>query len=113
MLYGLHPLDLETRVLKAVDKVRPYLKSHGGNVALLGIDDGVVRLQMEGNCNGCASSAMTMKLAIEEAIYEVAPDVAELLVEGVVQEQKPPALVPLQIVRKQKDSFNADIGLDL
>ncbi|MCU1266440.1 MAG: hypothetical protein JWM21_2758 [Acidobacteria bacterium] len=104
MLYGLHPMELETRVVKALDKVRPYLKSHGGNVALLGIDDGVVRLQMEGTCNGCASSAVTMKLAIEEAIYEVAPDVTELLVEGVVEEQKPPALVPLQITRNQKDS---------
>jgi Fe-S cluster biogenesis protein NfuA/nitrite reductase/ring-hydroxylating ferredoxin subunit len=109
MLYGLHPLALETRVLTALDKVRPYLKSHGGNVALLGIDNGVVRLQMEGNCNGCASSAMTMKLAIEEAICEVAPDVGELLVEGVIEEQKSPALVPLQIIRKQKESFNAKI----
>jgi len=104
LLYGLHPLDLESRVGAALDKVRPYLKSHGGNVALLGIDDGVVRLQMEGNCNGCASSAMTMKLAIEDAIYEVAPDVAELVVAGVVEAQKPPALVPLQVTRKQKET---------
>jgi Fe-S cluster biogenesis protein NfuA len=109
MLYGLHPLDLETRLLKALDKVRPYLKSHGGNVALLGIDDGLVRLQMEGNSNGCGSSAMTMKLAIEEAIYEAAPDVRELLIEGVAEEQKSPVLVQLQMVRKQKESFNANI----
>lgn len=104
MLYGLHPLDLETRVTKALNKVRPYLKSHGGNVALLGINDGIVRLQMEGNCHGCASSAMTMKLAIEEAIYETAPDIAQLVVEGVVEE-KSPTLVPLQITRNQKE-FN-------
>jgi Fe-S cluster biogenesis protein NfuA/nitrite reductase/ring-hydroxylating ferredoxin subunit len=107
LLYGLHPIELETRVIKALDKVRPYLKSHGGNVALLGIDDGVVRLKMEGTCNGCASSAVTMKLAIEEAIYEVAPDVAELLVEGVVEERKVAAPAPLQITRK-KDSVQAD-----
>ena len=45
LLYGLHPLPLETRVTQALDKVRPYLDSHGGNVELLGVDDGVVRLR--------------------------------------------------------------------
>ncbi len=84
LLYGLHPLDMETRVLQALDKVRPYLRSHGGNVELLSAQDGVVRLQLQGSCNGCASSAMTLKLAIEEAIYEAAPDITALDVEGVV-----------------------------
>lgn len=110
MLYGLHPLELETRVTRALDKVRPYLKSHGGNVALVGIDEGVVRLQLEGNCHGCGSSAMTMKLAIEEAIYEIAPDVAELIVAGVVEEQKAPALVPLQITRSPAAAAVIDGG---
>ena len=40
MLHGLHPLDLETRVRQALDQVRPYLRSHGGNVELLGVSDG-------------------------------------------------------------------------
>ncbi len=110
LLYGLHPVELETRVMKALDKVRPYLQSHKGNVALLGIDDGIVRLQMEGSCNGCASSAVTMKLAIEEAIFEIAPDVSELLVEGVVEAQKPPALVTLNMNRKQKESSDGADG---
>jgi len=100
LLYGLHPVDFQTRVMQALDKVRPYLKSHGGNVELLGVDQGVVQLQMVGSCHGCPSSAMTLKLAIEEAIYEAAPDVTELRVAGVV-EQPPaaPALVPLQRLR--------------
>jgi Fe-S cluster biogenesis protein NfuA/nitrite reductase/ring-hydroxylating ferredoxin subunit len=96
LLYGLHPLELDTRVLQALDKVRPYLRSHGGNVELLGVDDGVVRLKLEGSCHGCASSALTLKLAIEEAIYDAAPDVIALEVEGVVQQQSAPALVKLQ-----------------
>jgi Fe-S cluster biogenesis protein NfuA len=100
MLYGLHPVDFGTRVRKALDKVRPYLKSHGGNVELLAADDGVVRLQMQGSCHGCPSSAMTLKLAIEEAIYEAAPDVAEILVDGVVEQPTvAPVLVPLQRIR--------------
>ena len=60
LLYGLHPLPLETRVTQALDKVRPYLDSHGGNVELLGIADGVVRLRMQGSCKTCPSSAMTI-----------------------------------------------------
>jgi Fe-S cluster biogenesis protein NfuA/nitrite reductase/ring-hydroxylating ferredoxin subunit len=96
MLYGLHPVDFSTRVFGALEKVRPYLQSHGGNVELLSVDDGVVRLQMQGSCHGCPSSAMTLKLAIEEAIYDAAPDVVEILVDGVVEAAAPP-MQPLQI----------------
>lgn len=106
LLHGLHPLDLETRVTQALDKVRPYLGSHGGNVELLGTDEGVVRLRLQGSCNGCASSAMTLKLAIEEAMHEFAPDIARMEVEGVVEHEPPkpkgiPAggFIPLTAVR--------------
>ena len=88
LLYGLHPLPLEARVTQALDKVRPYLDSHGGNVDLLGISDGVVRLRMQGSCKTCPSSSMTLKLAIEEAIYAAAPDVITIEAEG-AQEQGP------------------------
>lgn len=90
LLYGQHPLPLEVRVTQALDKVRPYLDSHGGNVELLEIADGVVRLRMQGSCKSCPSSAMTLKLAIEEAIYAAAPDVVNIEAEG-VQEQVSPA----------------------
>jgi len=78
LLYGLHPLDLESRVGQALEKVRPYLHSHGGNVELLGIADGVVRLRLDGSCHGCPSSAQTLKQTIEEAIFEIAPDVTTI-----------------------------------
>lgn len=87
ILYGMHPVDLETRVGQALTKVRPYLRSHGGDVELLSIEGGHVRLRMQGSCHGCASSAQTLKLSIEEAIFERAPDVDQLDVEGVT----PPA----------------------
>src|ERR687887_1661189 len=67
LLHGLHPLDVESRVEQALDEVRPYLHSHGGDVELLRIEDGVARLRLEGTCNGCPSSSATMRLAIEEA----------------------------------------------
>jgi len=97
LLYGLHPDGLETRVTQALEKTRPYLKSHGGNVTLVGVDDsGAVTLRLEGNCHGCPSSSATLKLAVEEAIYEAAPDVTAILVQGSIQDQPPPlAFVPL------------------
>ena len=85
LLYGLHPHDLESRVTEALEKVRPYLGSHGGNIELLSVEDGVVRLRMQGSCNGCPSSAITTKTTIETAIYEAAPDVVAVEVEGAAE----------------------------
>ncbi|HTW95049.1 MAG TPA: NifU family protein [Tepidisphaeraceae bacterium] len=82
LLYGLHPVELEIRVGEALEKVRPYLHSHGGNVELLGIADGVVRLRLQGSCHGCPSSAATLKQTIEQAILEKAPDAAGIEVEN-------------------------------
>ena len=96
LLHGLHPVPLETRVREALAEVRPYLESHGGDVELLDIDDGVVRLAMRGSCDGCASSTMTLKLAIEEAIQRAAPDVEEIVAEGAV-EAAPPALLQIEL----------------
>src|SRR5271155_3372094 len=97
LLYGLHPDGLETRVTQALEKTRPYLKSHGGNVSLIGVDDeGAVTLRLEGNCHGCPSSSATLKLAVEEAIYEAAPDVTAIIVQGSIEEKSPAiAFVPL------------------
>jgi Fe-S cluster biogenesis protein NfuA/nitrite reductase/ring-hydroxylating ferredoxin subunit len=89
LLHGLHPLDVETRVIGALEEVRPYLQSHGGNVELLGIEGGVARVRMEGSCDGCPSSAMTLKLAIEEAVLKAAPDLEGVEAEGMVEEPPP------------------------
>jgi len=91
LLHGLHPLPLETRVTQALEKVRPLLKSHRGNVQLLEIRAGVVYLRLEGSCHGCPSSAATLKNAIEEALYEMAPDLEGLEVQGVAPEPPPEA----------------------
>lgn len=115
LLYGLHPLPLETRVMQALDKVRPYLDSHGGNVELLGIADGVVRLRMQGSCKSCPSSSLTLKLAIEEAIYAAAPDVVTIEAEGVVEEATVSRSGFVQIARPKGVSHselrNSDLGL--
>jgi Fe-S cluster biogenesis protein NfuA len=89
VLHGLHPLDLEARVLRALDRVRPYLGSHGGDVTLLGVEEGIVRLRLEGSCHGCPSSTVTMKLAVERAIEEAAPEIGGIEVEGVAAREDP------------------------
>jgi Fe-S cluster biogenesis protein NfuA len=99
LLYGLHPVDLETRVRQALDKVRPSLHAHGGHVELLSIANGVVRLQLHSSGHGSAASAMALKQAIEAALYEAAPDVTALQIEGMEAPPAPPGFIPLEQVR--------------
>jgi Fe-S cluster biogenesis protein NfuA len=109
LLYGLHPLDLETRVGQALDQVRPYLRTHHGDVELVGVADGVVRLRMRGSCHGCPSSAMTLKNSIEEAIYAAAPDVAAIEVEGVVDPPAHPShLLPIVSLEPRLTNWSPD-----
>jgi Fe-S cluster biogenesis protein NfuA len=82
LLHGLHPVPVRERVLGALDEVRPYLVAHGGGVELLDVTDGVVHLRLEGACNGCPSSALTLTSAVEEAIARAAPDVERIEAEG-------------------------------
>jgi Fe-S cluster biogenesis protein NfuA/nitrite reductase/ring-hydroxylating ferredoxin subunit len=95
LLYNLHPVSLEMRVMGALDKVRPYLDSHGGNVELISITDEVVRLRLQGSCKSCPSSSMTLKLAIEEAIMAAAPDVVAIEAEGVTEQPAPTGFVQI------------------
>ena len=86
-LHDLHPDDVETRVVQALDKVRPYLGSHAGGVEYLGIDDGgQVHLRLQGSCDGCPGSSATVKMAIETALLEAAPEITGVEVENVEKE---------------------------
>jgi Fe-S cluster biogenesis protein NfuA/nitrite reductase/ring-hydroxylating ferredoxin subunit len=101
VVHGLHPYDVETRVARALDGVRPYLGSHGGDVQLLGVtDDGLVRLRMLGSCDGCPSSSVTMNLAVETAIQAAAPEVS-----GIEVEEAPSAgtggVIPVSALRSR------------
>jgi Fe-S cluster biogenesis protein NfuA/nitrite reductase/ring-hydroxylating ferredoxin subunit len=85
LIHGLHPVPLETRLREALDKIRPYMESHGGNVELLSLDGDVARLRLQGHCKTCPSSAVTMELAIRGAIEEACPDLMGFEVEGLEQ----------------------------
>ena len=79
LVHGLHPHDVRRRVSDALDRVRPYLGSHGGDVDLLEVtDDDVVRLAFKGSCKSCPSSAVTLELAVEDAIRAAAPEICSI-----------------------------------
>ncbi|MFB7504459.1 NifU family protein [Streptomyces broussonetiae] len=87
ILHDLHPDDTLTRVERALDKVRPYLGSHAGDVEVAGLDpaavDGpVLLLRLRGSCDGCPSSAQTVRWTIEEAVARLAPEIARIDVES-------------------------------
>jgi Fe-S cluster biogenesis protein NfuA/nitrite reductase/ring-hydroxylating ferredoxin subunit len=101
-VHGLHPYDVETRVARALDSVRPYLGSHGGDVEFLGLtEEGAVRLRMLGSCDGCASSSVTLTLAVETAIQAAAPEVT-----GIEVEESPTTavgVIPVSALRSRLD----------
>src|SRR5882757_2411300 len=85
LVHGLHPHGVERRIEDALDSVRPYLGSHGGDVTLLEVVDDAgdsegmtVRLQFAGSCKSCPSSAVTLEFAIEDAVRAAAPEIATI-----------------------------------
>jgi Fe-S cluster biogenesis protein NfuA len=107
LLHDLHPLDVDARVQRALDRVRPYLGSHAGGVEYLGVTDGVAKLRLEGSCHGCPSSTVTVRLAIEGAVMNAAPEVDEVVVEGMTE---PPEPALLQIGRRPEPAGSAHAG---
>jgi len=71
LIHNLHPVPLAARVQAALEQVRPYMESHGGNVELLSLEDGVARIHLQGSCSDCSSSAVTLELAIKQALEEL------------------------------------------
>lgn len=72
------------KVLKALDKIRPYLMADGGDVSLVEVsDDLIVKVRFSGACDGCPYSMMTLKAGVEEAIRKELPEVKEVIAEGI------------------------------
>lgn len=93
IVHGLHPYAVEQRVEQALESVRPYLGSHGGDVELLAVsDEGTVRLRLLGSCDGCPSSSVTLELAVEGAIEAAAPEITRIEVETPSHEPTAPLI---------------------
>jgi Fe-S cluster biogenesis protein NfuA/nitrite reductase/ring-hydroxylating ferredoxin subunit len=101
LVHGLHPYDVTTRVQDALDSVRPYLGTHGGDVELLEVSDaGVVRLRLLGSCDGCPSSSVTLSLAVQGAVEAAAPEVTSIEVETSDTDNGGP-LIPVDALRSR------------
>jgi Fe-S cluster biogenesis protein NfuA/nitrite reductase/ring-hydroxylating ferredoxin subunit len=93
LVHGLHPHSVERRVEDALESVRPYLGSHGGDVHLMEVAGEVVRLRFAGSCKSCPSSAVTLELAVEDAVRAAAPEISTIEVVATEPESKP-AMIP-------------------
>jgi Fe-S cluster biogenesis protein NfuA/nitrite reductase/ring-hydroxylating ferredoxin subunit len=93
LIHDLYPVSIEDRVAEALDSVRPYMESHGGNVELISLEDGVASIRLAGSCDGCAASSSTLELAIKTALDEHAPDLTSIHVEGLEQDLLNPITV--------------------
>jgi Fe-S cluster biogenesis protein NfuA len=82
VLYGLHPEDMDTRVLKAIDRVKPQLRKQGCEVEILSLNEGDLRLRAQVGEHTCGSTAKTVQATLEGAIYDAAPDIVSLTIEG-------------------------------
>jgi Fe-S cluster biogenesis protein NfuA/nitrite reductase/ring-hydroxylating ferredoxin subunit len=102
LVHGLHPHDVHRRVSDALDQVRPYLGSHGGDVHLLDIVDDTVQLQFAGSCKSCPSSAVTLELAVEDAIRAAAPEISSI--ELVTPAAEPTTVIPAESLLAQVHS---------
>jgi Fe-S cluster biogenesis protein NfuA len=89
VLYGLHPEDLDSRVLQALERVKPQLRKQGCEVELLALRDGEVHLRVQKGEHTCGSTAKVVQATLEGAIYDAAPDLVLLAIEGL--EEKPAA----------------------
>lgn len=110
MVHGLHPHDVRTRVEQALESVRPYLGSHGGDVELLEVTDtGTVHLRLLGSCDGCPSSSVTLELAVKDAIEAAAPEVMGIEVETPSSQDDAPvaAVIPVESLRMRLETRTA------
>lgn len=78
-MYSPDPLDDEMAAEEALDHVRSYIESHGGELELLRVEEGVVHVRLSGACVGCAGSAITLRRGVEEALREHMPGFREMV----------------------------------
>src|SRR3984885_7313393 len=99
LLYSLHPEDLETRVLKALDAMGPRLPKLDSKVELISLHDGAVQLQLRTTGHVHGSAAKNLRSIVEEGVYELAPDLASLTILG-LEDDSASGFVPLENLMK-------------
>lgn len=87
-------MEIIDRVEKALDSIRPYLEADGGNVKVLDINDGVLRLELLGACGSCPMSTMTLKAGVEEAVKRAVPEITSVQAINITSADDPNAKLP-------------------
>ena len=103
VLYGLHPVSIEERVRQAIEKANRQMRSREGTVELLGMEDGAVRLHLKANGHGPA-----LKEIVEAAIWQAAPDIASLTIDGAEEKQ---GFVPLEMLLGAAVANSGKVGV--
>jgi len=70
---------MQDKVEGVLDKIRPSLMADGGNVELIAVDDGVVKVRLTGACGGCPMATLTLKMGIERILKQEIPEVKEVV----------------------------------
>ena len=98
VLHDLHPVDSAARLAQALERVRPQLQGHGGDVELVSFVDDVVHLRLVGKCDGCPSAGQTMRNLVENALCESAADITSIFWDNSTTDRPPQVsgFVPLE-----------------
>ena len=101
LLYSLHPDELETRVNKAIERMRPRLRKLSCTIELEHLHESSVRVRLTTSGHSCGSSAGDIRSIVEDGMYEFAPDVTSLELAG-LEETAPAGFVPLESLLGQR-----------
>jgi len=107
ILYGLHPISIEERLTRALEKARLKLRPHDGEVELISVQEGAVRLRLRASGHGCGSTGQALKEIGENAVYQGAPDVTALVIESNEEKQ---GFVPLETLWRHGSALAAPVG---
>lgn len=99
-LHGIVRPDPVTHANQVLAEVRPQLNSHGGDVSLVRVEDGTAFVRLEGACNGCSMSSVTLRNLVEEALVQGVPAITAV---EVVKAEPTPTLIPLDSLRIGRD----------
>lgn len=100
LMHGIIKQDPATRVSIVLEEVRPYLRSHGGDVELVKVEGEAVYVRLHGACSGCSLSAVTLKNAVEEAIRARVPEITHVLM---AKDDVGSGYLPLNVIDERPD----------
>ena len=108
LLYALHPEELETRILRAVEIAGARLRKFDAQLEVVSLHDGAIRLRLHASGHACGSTMNNLKAMVEECLYDQAPDLASLSI-AAPQDDAEPGFVPIESLIKQASEIRAEV----